>query len=735
MTIVAELMEHSKNNLSFQDRWGGTPLADAVREGHSGVVRILVEGKANLGFSEVQTASQLCELSHVGDIERVRLLILAGCTVNCASYDQRTAMHVACCEGNRSIVDELIKSDADINFQDRWENTPLAEAVREGQYKLATGLHKMGGKLEYDDIRASGELCEYSRRGDVQRIQILLECGCEAGAQDYDLRTAMHLAASEGNVACVQEFIKHLDDISMKDRWGGTPLLDAVREGHHSVTKLLVANKAELHMEASEAAGMLCDFTQKGDIDKTTQLLDAGMAVNATDYDGRTALHLACSEGNLQIVTKLVERGAELNGIDRWGGTPLSDAVREGHTKVAHFLFGKGGQLMFGEVRSSAELCDLVRKGDLEHVTMLLECGCPIDAGDYDQRTCLHLASSQGNLKMLNLMFEYGAKLDVFDRWGGTPLSDAVREGHGAIAKALIARGAELGFDEDKTSGELCSLAANGDVNRIKLLLEGKCDPNAADYDRRTCLHLAASSGNKHVMDLLINVGVNVNAEDRWGGTPLADAVHNGHRQCATELFSKGARLGFDEGKASGELCELAKDGDIEGIRLLIDCGIDAGACDYDGRSVIHLAASMGHKHIVDFLAMKKCMNLAVKDRWGGTALDDAIREGHDKVAEGLAGYYRVMEYTVRMDESINSKLDDPLRQKAESVMLQHEKNRSSNISNISVTPPSSDGSEGGAPTGGEPAPAAAAPFAEGKSSTETRAEEKEKKKKPDVSV
>ena len=200
----------------------------------------------------------------------------------------------------------------------------------------------------------------------------------------------------------------------------------------------------------------------------------------------------------------------------------------------------------------------------------------------------------------------------------GTPLSDAVREGHSTIAKSLIGRGAQLGYDEERTSGELCGLAASGDVNRIKLLLQGKCDANTADYDMRTCLHLAASSGNMNVMSLLLNEKVNLNCSDRWGGTPLADAVRHGHRQVAMELYRSGATLGYDEGKASGELCELARVGDIEGIRLLVDCGIDAGAADYDLRTVVHLAASMGHKHIVDYLAMKKCMNLAVKDRWGG---------------------------------------------------------------------------------------------------------------------
>ena len=40
-----------------------------------------------------------------------------------------------------------------------------------------------------------------------------------------------------------------------------------------------------------------------------------------------------------------------------------------------------------------------------------------------------------------------------------------------------------------------CELARQGDVDRIKLLLLAGCNVNAADYDKRTCLHLAASEG------------------------------------------------------------------------------------------------------------------------------------------------------------------------------------------------------------------------------------------------
>ena len=42
-------------------------------------------------------------------------------------------------------------------------------------------------------------------------------------------------------------------------------------------------------------------------------------------------------------------------------------------------------------------------------------------------------------------------------------------------------------------SGELFELARGGDVYRIDLLLQAGCKVDAADYDKRTCMLLAAS--------------------------------------------------------------------------------------------------------------------------------------------------------------------------------------------------------------------------------------------------
>ena len=45
-----------------------------------------------------------------------------------------------------------------------------------------------------------------------------------------------------------------------------------------------------------------------------------------------------------------------------------------------------------------------------------------------------------------------------------------------------------------------------------------------------------------------------MNAKDRWGGTPMRDAVREGHANVALLLHKHGGELGFTEAQMSGEL-------------------------------------------------------------------------------------------------------------------------------------------------------------------------------------
>jgi glutaminase len=80
-----------------------------------------------------------------------------------------------------------------------------------------------------------------------------------------------------------------------------------------------------------------------------------------------------------------------------------------------------------------------------------------------------------------------------------------------------------------------------------------------------------------------------------------------------------------------------AADGDAAALSCLLARGISVDACDYDRRSLLHLAASGGHLEVVDIL-LNLGASTGVRDLHGNTPLDDAVRTAHHNVAELIEG-------------------------------------------------------------------------------------------------
>ena len=151
-----------------------------------------------------------------------------------------------------------------------------------------------------------------------------------ANFRDYDKRTALHLAASEGHLDMCRFLVGRGAKINRVDRWGGSPLDDAHRHRHADVARYLREQGAKFG-SADRSANFIA-ASSEGDTEEVRALLECSggsidSLLNEGDYDKRTALHLAAGEGRLETVELLCEAGADVNVTDRWGNRPIDDAV------------------------------------------------------------------------------------------------------------------------------------------------------------------------------------------------------------------------------------------------------------------------------------------------------------------------------------------------------------------------------------------------------------------------
>lgn len=130
---------------------------------------------------------------------------------------------------------------------------------------------------------------------------------------------------------------------------------------------------------------------------------------------------------------------------------------------------------------------------------------------------------------------------------------------------------------------------------------------------------------------------VDPSASDRFGTTPMQNAIDGGHEVCVSLLRSAGATMGggMTKSKLALRLNTLVMDDDVDRLRLHVLCGeqggVDVNCHDYDKRTPLHIAAAEGRVECVDVL-LSGGADSSFKDRWGITPMEEAEKNGHDVV-------------------------------------------------------------------------------------------------------
>ena len=193
--------------------------------------------------------------------------------------------------------------------------------------------------------------------------------------------------------------------------------------------------------------------------------------------------------------------------------------------------------------RGWTELHEAAKRGHLDAVRLLLAQGADPNAREPgDNTTPLHWAAAHGHVHVVRALLDAGADVHgVGDLHDGDVIGWATLgepEGtHEQVVTLLLERGARH---------HIFSAIAVGDLKLIRQLV--KAQPEALDRrrsrfeHRQTALHFAISRRRYDILDLLIELGANLEAEDMHGETPLAFAMMRDDREAMRRLHAAGAK-------------------------------------------------------------------------------------------------------------------------------------------------------------------------------------------------
>lgn len=279
-----------------------------------------------------------------------------------------------CKKGNTELVQELLRSGADVNMKGMWGNTPLIAACQYGHHSVCNVLLECSGinvnaknekdavALLYACLEGMPEICSklfalgaiiphnhaiiYNSRVDKSGMYTPLSSAITNG----HVAVVRELLSSDTNLNINEEIIDSLQKIGSDDLILTKPVMLACACNQPDVIKLLVDHGASIvctdssrgysvlhHACRSKACAgsilpILLDLLSADLTEKNINMVDV------QSKSGDTALLLACEIACEAAVALLLEAGANVNIINNNGTSPLHYAVKKRNEEIVRLL-------------------------------------------------------------------------------------------------------------------------------------------------------------------------------------------------------------------------------------------------------------------------------------------------------------------------------------------------------------------------------------------------------------
>ncbi len=415
------------------------------------------------------------------DTESVRALLAEGVDVNTSHPDGATPLAWAAYWDDLETADRLIRAGANVNIANELGVTPLSLACVNRSPRIVEKLLNTGAEPNIAQWNGQTPLMTCARTGDLTAVRLLLEHGANVNTREgRNGQTALMAAVARKHADIVQTLIENGSEVNAQTDSGFTALMFAAQQGDLGFARLLVASGADVNVVAPKYGNALTVASGSGHEAVALFLLEKGADSNVADGDGITPLHYAVAEGLAAIISV-----APTSSYDS------AYKVRPPNMReLAKSLLANGAD---PDARIKRILVSFGTTVGLKGP------GVPVMV----DLTPFLLADISADVDLMRILVAGGA--------------DPRLSGQGNTTALLAAAGGA--WSAYRSEEEIQNA-----LEAVKLVVGLGADVNEANDIGFTPMHAAAYTGADAIVELLAEMGANVNVKSSRGETPWSMA-------------------------------------------------------------------------------------------------------------------------------------------------------------------------------------------------------------------